>query len=80
MIKRIDDCVSCDLPCVGDRCVFRGEADICDICGECVAQYKADGLSYCEDCLDIEARRLFDEMWLEEQAALLFHNVRRIGE
>lgn len=81
MIKRIDYCVSCDLPCIGNRCIYRNrDIEPCEICGEAAAEYRVDGIAYCAECLHEEIKCQFDEMSLEEQATLLFRNIRRMEE
>ena len=55
MTKLEDECVSCDLPCLGTHCPIRNVPHYyCDKCGEEYLPnglYKYDDKDLCKDCL-----------------------------
>lgn len=53
MIKHEDNCVQCDLPCLGKSCPNKTSSIyICDKCNNEINRiaYKVDGNDLCEDC------------------------------
>jgi hypothetical protein len=57
MKKLVNDCVSCDLPCLGSACSLRNRVTwICDRCEsevgvDCDALYEYDGEQLCGECV-----------------------------
>ena len=53
MIKTVNECVNCGLPCLGDTCPNRHVTRCyCDRCGDETDElYEVDGEDLCEDCL-----------------------------
>ena len=62
MLKTVNGCVDCDLPCIGSACPYRYEVVMyCDRCLEDVDElFEVDGEDLCEDCLKKEFRK---EVW-----------------
>lgn len=47
-----NECVCCDLPCLGSSCPNRNVVNYyCDFCGEEGKLYDYDGFEICEECL-----------------------------
>ena len=52
MKKVENECVGCDLPCIGDSCSYRKVTRYyCDECGEETTLYHWDGEELCLDCI-----------------------------
>lgn len=52
MVKIENDCVECDLPCLGDACLLRNSKHYyCDDCGDEAEIYDYNGEELCVDCL-----------------------------
>lgn len=53
-MQRIEnDCVGCDLPCLGDACRYRNVTHYyCDKCGEEAQLYDFDCQELCIDCIE----------------------------
>lgn len=52
MVKIENDCVECDLPCLGDDCPLRNSKHYyCDDCGDEAEIYDYNGEELCVDCL-----------------------------
>lgn len=52
MIKYENDCVGCDLPCLGSSCPNRNVPHYyCDECGDETTLYDYDGEQLCSSCL-----------------------------
>ena len=53
MVKIENQCVGCDLPCMGESCINRNvEVHYCDKCGEELDEiFEVDGEELCEECL-----------------------------
>jgi hypothetical protein len=55
MIRVEDDCVGCQLPCIGSACPYKNALHFyCDVCEEEVEDnmlWKVDGKQVCEYCL-----------------------------
>lgn len=80
MIKKINNCVSCDLPCIGKQCPYSSRmVEVCDECLDAEAEFYAAGKYWCWNCLDTEIKFLFDRMDLEEAAKLFFYDFRPTG-
>lgn len=80
VLKTIDNCVSCDLPCIGRQCPYSERlVEMCDKCLEAEAKYYANECYWCEECITDEIKFLFDCLPLEEQAEAVFHDFHRIG-
>ena len=79
MLQKINNCVSCDLPCIGTVCPNHERfAQLCDVCGIDEAEYYADGEYYCEPCLEEQIKYLFHEMSFEERVSTVFTEFRRV--
>lgn len=54
MIRVEDDCVGCDLPCIGKRCPYSSVKHLyCDYCNrEVDTLYVVDGEELCADCVE----------------------------
>ena len=52
-IYKSDECVNCDLPCLGKQCPYKNIIHKeCDVCGrEEDKVYKYDKSVYCKECL-----------------------------
>jgi hypothetical protein len=52
-MKRIEnDCVGCELPCIGDACPYHNVPHYyCDKCGEEDTLYEFDDQELCIDCI-----------------------------
>lgn len=52
MVKIENDCVECDLHCLGDACPLRNSKHYyCDDCGDEAEIYDYNGEELCVDCL-----------------------------
>lgn len=53
MIRKVNNCVDCGLPCIGTSCRYKNELEIiCDRCGdECYEAYDVNDETLCESCL-----------------------------
>lgn len=52
MIRVVDGCVNCGLPCIGTACPHKQELEYyCDDCGEVDRLYHFDGLELCSECV-----------------------------
>lgn len=53
MIKIINECVDCGLPCIGNACMYQNQICLeCDCCGEEVEElYEYSSEQYCSDCI-----------------------------
>lgn len=53
MVRIENDCVGCDLPCLGNSCPYKNVPHV--YCDECEAEedkfYKYEGQYLCQDCL-----------------------------
>ena len=64
MIKYEDECVGCDLHCIGRACPYQNVRHLyCDHCGDEVDRlYLVDGDEVCADC----AERLYNDESITE--------------
>lgn len=52
MIKIVDDCVDCGLPCIGSACPYKNMLEYyCDNCGVSDTLYYFDGEELCLECI-----------------------------
>lgn len=53
-MKRVEnDCVGCELPCLGDSCPYRNAEHLyCDECGDETQLYKFEGEELCLRCIE----------------------------
>ena len=52
MKRRENECVNCDLPCIGNNCPYKEVIRFyCDRCGCEDILYHYDGEELCKDCL-----------------------------
>lgn len=53
-MRRIEnDCVGCDLPCIGNACPYRNVPHYyCDECGDEITLYEFEGKELCLDCIE----------------------------
>lgn len=72
MLKIENQCVDCELPCLGSSCRYRNvPVFYCDRCGDEGAKYRIDNEDYCEDCAKKYIQEVFDDLSLMEQAEAL---------
>lgn len=59
MTVRVNQCVDCQLPCIGSFCTLANvEVVVCDVCGN-PAEYRIDHRDYCKK----HASEYVEEMW-----------------
>jgi hypothetical protein len=51
MLKIVDECYSCDLPCI-DCGMKHVKYYLCDMCGEELPIFEFDGGEYCAKCIE----------------------------
>lgn len=72
MIKTINTCVDCQLPCLGSSCPLIGvECCVCDECGEDPATCRIDGRDWCENCGEEYISDCFKQLTNEEKCEIL---------
>lgn len=59
-MKRVEnDCVGCELHCLGDSCPYRNVTHYyCDDCGEELQLYEFDGEEPCIDCIEKRLKKV----------------------
>ena len=63
MIQKANECVGCEIPCIGSICGYRNVTRFfCDVCDEEKKIYHYKGEHYCIDCI-------IEDMELEEVEA-----------
>ena len=73
-----NQCVSCDLPCIGDGCSYRHVICYdCDICGD-QAEFHVDGEDMCPVCAKKYIYDALDDMSIDEIAEKLNIEFSRI--
>lgn len=71
MIKKENQCVGCDLPCLYHSCpYYEIEVPYCDTCGD-EADYHIEDNDYCEECAKSHLTLLFTTYSIAEQAEIL---------
>lgn len=80
MIKRTNECVNCDLPCIYSACpYYEVENYYCDECGKESAVYQIDDQDLCESCFEKYLEEEFGYLSTSEKAELLEINYKYIG-
>ena len=59
-MKRVEnDCVGCELPCLGDSCQYLNVIHFyCDDCGDETQLYEFDGEELCIDCIEKRLKKV----------------------
>lgn len=59
-MKRVEnDCVGCELPCLGYSCPYRNVIHFyCDDCGDEKQLYEFDGEELCIDCIEKRLKKV----------------------
>lgn len=61
MRKVFNECVDCDLPCIGNQCPNRNVVrHFCDQCGEETDLYYYEGEELCIDCIASKLEKVED--------------------
>lgn len=59
-MQRVEnDCVGCELPCIGDSCPYRNVTHYyCDNCGDETQIYEFEGEELCIDCIEKRLKKV----------------------
>lgn len=80
MLKYEDQCVNCQLPCLGNSCPYKNvPVYYCDECKETCALCYIDGNVLCTDCAKEYLQESFDNLSIKEKSYILEANYSELS-